>query len=291
MGPHAWARTTPCEYAVRLSLGISFRVGRTRGVSLCDTIRTMESEILAVKELIEKLRDTDTKFRVFAADSHRYHIGPKLSATEVLDFEKNHNITLPEDYRLYLDLVGNGSGRPPRPHPYTSGWVRVIAGAGPGYGIYPLSKTVNGDRVSQPFPFEEKVDVPYEPPYDTWEENIPGALEVCTSGWLTHTHLIVNGPKYGTIWEGYNYDHFTPTNLTFIQWMRNWAEKELRKLLNEPLVKRIKVGMTKAQVIKLAAGDWQERHVLSGSTFLECADFRAQLELDADKVVIKINRD
>ena len=45
----------------------------------------MESEILAIKELIERLRTTDTALRVFGADSHRYQIGNTLSEKEILD--------------------------------------------------------------------------------------------------------------------------------------------------------------------------------------------------------------
>ena len=189
----------------------------------------MESEIFEVKKLIDKLKSIDTDFRVFGASTHRYNIGPTLSNTELLDFEKKYDIVPPEDYRLYLQLVGDEGGKPPRHYPYNSPWVS--AGAGPGYGIYPLSETASGDRVSQPFPFEAEIKLPPELPDDDWIENVPGALEVSTSGCTTHTHLIVKGSAFGTIWEGRDYDYFTPTTQTFIQWIRDWAEKELQVLL------------------------------------------------------------
>ena len=222
----------------------------------------INSEVLEVKGLIDKLRAADTGLRLFCAESHRYLIGPKLSEVDILKFEKENGITLPEDYRVYLQLVGNGSGRSPKPHYSPS----FIAGAGPGYGIYPLSNIFVGDALSQPFPFEEEVEVPYEPPYDAWEGNIPGAMEISTEGCASHTHLIVKGAAFGTIWEGWD-DHFVPTNLTFIQWMRNWAEIALRVFGNEPLVNKLSLGMKKEQVREVVGVDWEEKRTLTASFY------------------------
>jgi len=242
----------------------------------------MEQEILEIKALIDKLRATDTECRIFGADSHRYRIGPKLSTTVIKDFEKKHDITLPEDYRLYLQLVGNGNGTPWRER--AAAWER--AGAGPDHGLYPLAETVNGNRVSQPFPFTEKCEIEYDPE-DPWEGNIPGLIEIADQGCTGTTHLVVNGKTFGTVWDGAEYDYFYPTHLTFSQWMRAWAEENLQVFANKPLVERIRVGMTKDEVIAATGEGWTERTV-SELILLENALMRVQLELDESKIVLKI---
>jgi len=93
----------------------------------------LEREIRDLAALMGRLREADTDFRVFGADNHRYQIGPTLSEQQLQEFEAKHKILLPEDYRLYLKLIGNGSGRSLPPEPNAS-WM--VAGAGPDYGLY-----------------------------------------------------------------------------------------------------------------------------------------------------------
>jgi hypothetical protein len=247
----------------------------------------MKQEILEIKELIDDLRAIDTEFLVFGARSHRYDVGPKLTESEIREFEKKHAIVLPEDYRLYLQLVGDGSGRQPKPYPYNGAYT--VAGAGPDYGIYPLSESIFGDRVSEDFPFEESAECIGGPPYSDWSDNIPGALEICTSGCASHTHLIVKGAKYGTIWDGYghDHDHFYPTDLTFSQWMRDWAERKLEVFAKQPLYKRIKVGMTIDEIIAETGEGWL-KDPSPGRIRYRNKLIPAEVELDDRKVVTGI---
>lgn len=247
-------------------------------------VPSLEAEIFAVKSLIDDLRAADTEFRVFGADGHEYRVGPKLPAAEIQAFEQQHRITLPSDYRLYLELVGNGNGDPYKEQ--TGPWAR--GGAGPSYGLYPLAETVGGPRISQPFPFTERVDIPYEPPHDEWDKDIPGALEICTMGCASHTHLVVAGPAYGTIWEGWEYDTFEPTGLTFIQWMRAWAEEHLQIYAHRHLLQKIKVGMTKAEVIDATIEGWLERRGESGTLYFTHRIVEALLELNEQGIVTRI---
>jgi hypothetical protein len=51
----------------------------------------------------------------------------------------------------------------------------------------------------------------------------PGILEVCQQGSGVFSWLVVNGPAYGTIWDGR--EDFYPTGLTFGIWYRvGWSE-------------------------------------------------------------------
>ena len=249
----------------------------------------MKQEILEIKALIDRLRAADTQLRVFGSQEHRYRIGPKLSEAEIERFEQKHGIVLPEDYRLYLQLVGNGNGEPRR-HKHAS--MASVSGAGPSYGLYPLAETVYGDRVTQPFPFEEKVELPDEPPYDDWYNGVPGALEISTMGCCSHVHLIVVGPTRGTIWEGFGHDHFDPTHQSFSQWMRAWAEKFLSVFASPPLAQQVRVGMTKAEVFAATGEDWFERELegeFKGITSLMHGSNLVQLMLDEQKIVVRID--
>lgn len=90
--------------------------------------------------------------------------------------------------------------------------------------------------------------LPDEPPYDAWDEIIPGALLIGTDGCSSRTHLIVSGSEFGMIWEGFDCDHFAPIKWTFIEWMSGWAKQALLILAAEALLNKPAAGMTKAQV-------------------------------------------
>src|SRR5579884_2697565 len=68
---------------------------------------------------VAELRRQDTQFRVFGASAHHYLLNPCLSERQVQEAETHYGIALPEDYRQFLLLMGNG-------------------GAGPDYGLFPL---------------------------------------------------------------------------------------------------------------------------------------------------------
>src|SRR5262245_59586756 len=87
--------------------------------------------------MLHRLRAADTGLRVFGSEQHRYRLGPVLSEAELVAFERDNAIRLPEDYRRFLSAVGNG-------------------GAGPFYGLEPLSTF--GHDLSRPFPFVAATD-------------------------------------------------------------------------------------------------------------------------------------
>ncbi|MCW1884662.1 SMI1/KNR4 family protein [Luteolibacter flavescens] len=211
----------------------------------------MTSDILEAKKLIDRLRAADPEFLVFGARSHRYEIGPPLSEPELSSFEERYGITLPEDFRLYLSLVGNGNESKPGPR----ATPHRTAGAGPGYGIHTLSETVIGDQTCVPFPYSQEVEVPI----DEAGDDVPGALEICTLGCGSHVNLIVAGSEFGKVWKGNEYLHFSPTHLNFASWITEWAEGALSLLAKRELVQKLSLGMTKAQVVDVIGGEWTVR--------------------------------
>ena len=56
------------------------------------------------------------------------------------------------------------------------------------------------------------------------------------------------------------------------------------------LVPRLRVGMSRADVLAEVGGDWRERPVLGRSIrYFEADDIPCQLELDERDVVVKVN--
>lgn len=230
------------------------------------------SDIIELRGMLRQLQKADVQFRVFGSKQHRYQLAMPISKDELTSFESDNLIQLPEDYRLFLEVVGNG-------------------GAGPYYGLEPLNTF--GRDLSQPFPFTKRTDTLSDEELDHLPDEFdhdeyPGVLEFCHQGCAIFSYLVVNGPTYGTIWDGR--EDFFPTGLNFSEWYRRWLERALRLLSNERLIPQIKIGMSQGEVIAEVGGTWRARQVqgLPGWLF-ESPDIPAQLELNARGLVVKIN--
>jgi hypothetical protein len=219
--------------------------------------------------MLGRLRKADPGFRVFGSKRHRYGLGPSLCEDELAAFELANAVTLPKDYRRFLSSVGNG-------------------GAGPFYGLEPLSAF--GRDLSRPFPFVVATDTLTVEELDRLpdRDEFPGVLEFCHQGCGSYSYLVVNGPTYGTLWNGR--EHFYPTGLTFGGWYRRWLERALLVLENERLVPHLRIGMSRADVLAAVGGQWQARPALGRPIrYFEATDIPAQLELDEHDVVIKVS--
>lgn len=219
--------------------------------------------------MLGRLRTADPDFRVFGSKQHRYQLGPPLSEQELAAFESAHGVRLPQDYRHFLSVIGNG-------------------GAGPFYGLQPLGAYRRD--LSRPFPFVVATDTLPEEELDQLSDDdgvYPGILEICHQGCAIYAYLVVNGPTYGTIWDGR--EDYYPTGLTFGVWYRRWLERALLALDNERLVPRLRVGMTRAEVLTEVGGEWQARPAFNRTVrYFESADIPAQLELDEHDIVVKV---
>ena len=224
-----------------------------------------------IAQLIRELRAADPKRRVFGADSHHYKLRPTLNEATLRAFEAQHNLSLPADYRAFLSEVGDGE-------------------VGPFYGLETLQDAAKFRDLSRPFALTEASKWP-ETDEDETDEEQPGVLELCHQGCAIFSYLVVRGPTYGTIWNGEG-ELFAPTGLSFGDWYRHWAERALRILGNEKLARRVRVGMTKAEVLQLTGDFWRDREFSYGGEtryYLESSEIPLQLEMDARERVIKIN--
>jgi hypothetical protein len=81
-----------------------------------------ELDPLRIQRELQRLRSISPTARIFGAESHKFLLNPTLAEAEVANFERQHKISLPADYRNFLTGAGNG-------------------GAGPYYGIFPLGQS------------------------------------------------------------------------------------------------------------------------------------------------------
>ncbi len=115
---------------------------------------------------------------VFGANGHRYATLPTVSESRLQQFEADHEVLLPKEYRSFLQNFGAG-------------------GAGPDYGIYDFA-SVQAGTVSSRFPLTESQGWPEDDDDPLWQ--LPGLLTISTSGCAIDWFLEVNGPQPGTMW-------------------------------------------------------------------------------------------
>jgi hypothetical protein len=210
-------------------------------------------EFKELPELMKRLRELDSEFRVFGAYEHQYKLHPPVSEKTLVAFEKQYGIILPADFRNFYRYVSNG-------------------GAGPFYGLYSLQKSITeleeyvGHQLNtkEPFTWTKKTNIFEDRPELKERHEFPGVILLAEQGCGDFSFLVVNGPAYGTIWTG-SVDRagdFWPSKLTFTRWYIKWMNylrnKAVPVMENEQILKHIKLGMTKAEVISICGANWCE---------------------------------
>ena len=193
-------------------------------------------ERIKSKLLIAKNADKDLK--VFGADSHKYFLGERANNDEILKFEKEYNLKLPEEYKIFLLHIGNG------------GISYADSAAGPGYGIYPLGKNAN-ELVYENTELYLKQDCKIHPKMtdEFWsdlnkniEENddisteeldlelgkiFSGLLSIGTQGCTYYYALVLNGEFKGRI-VNVDSDRQKPYfafESNFLDWYERWLDE------------------------------------------------------------------
>lgn len=76
-----------------------------------------------VQQKLELLKQKDQGFKIFGASKHQYLLNPCLTESDLQHFEQCYRIMLPDEYREFLLVLGNG-------------------GAGPNYGLLTLEESI-----------------------------------------------------------------------------------------------------------------------------------------------------
>lgn len=182
----------------------------------------LDQQLQLIKKHVRELSKRQGQYGLRFGDiGHQYYLNPCLSEDEVIDFETQHQIRLPEGYRRFLLEIGNG-------------------GLGPDYGLLELGRFGYRDTLenpefysgylSRPFPHTKAwnyhdVDQ-YEEADEEYINQMQGSLYISTRGCTMEVHLVVTGSEAGNLWmddRGADYG-ITPLNVDFITWYISWLD-------------------------------------------------------------------
>lgn len=169
--------------------------------------------------------------RIHGASVHRYELAPPISPDELASFEGRLGVRLPPEYREWLTRGGNG-------------------GAGPMYGVLPLSKEAEDAVIDYAADFPFTADSPCPPVAEdaeaAWSENIrcifSGVTFLANEGDGMYDLLVLRGPAAGQVWW-HSYEHAaalpilhpaTGRPLTFLDWYELWLDRAL-----DPMAKQV----------------------------------------------------
>jgi hypothetical protein len=210
----------------------------------------------AITRLLSELDRKDRHRSVFGSSVHDYKLHPPIQGSTIEEFEAQHGIRLPDDYRYFITEIGNG-------------------GAGPYYGLFPFGQQDDelsweeGDLVgdvSRPFPhveawnlpesfWQQEPDISPDTPRDeedrlweAWDKVeqkhywnpaiMNGAIPISHLGCALRQWLVVNGEQKGFVWNDFRADHrgISPLRnesgrqMSFSDWYVSWLDESLRTL-------------------------------------------------------------
>lgn len=194
------------------------------------------NQIERIKKKLILAKDIDKELEVFAADSHEYILGETVSNDDILKFEKEYSVSLPECYKSFLLHIGNG------------GVSFLNAGAGPGYGIFPFGKNVDEfiqnnveEYLKEDCKIFSKMDAEFWKELNkNIDENISdedfeieigkifsGILPIGTQGCTYFYGLVLNGNEKGRI-VNIDIDRRQPYftfESNFLDWYERWLDE------------------------------------------------------------------
>ena len=197
-----------------------------------------------VNKKLERARRIPGSEAWFGVSTHQFRLRPPIAESELCAFERHHHVILPDDYRQFLLLAGDG-------------------GAGPYYGISPLSAwdqwfEEEGEEpnfLASPCPLVDAgparqawhaakerderrargiVNVGASPSQawkaflpDDWSEWGKGTIYVCDQGCTYSARLIVSGEARGRVVyldaQGW-YPPYFVRDRSFMDWYERWLD-------------------------------------------------------------------
>ena len=179
-----------------------------------------------ILKLLEQAKAKDPNFERFGAHSHQYKLSAPAGEEMIQEFEKQQGIRLPEEYRDFLMLVGNG-------------------GAGPYYGLYGLKtqeKELGDSHGLRLYRVQEKPVIYPKMSEEDWDKAADlegrrkgekvhpyaGVLPIGSQGCTLMTGLMLSGPYRGQIVyydEDYCGKPFFVREKGFLSWYERWLRE------------------------------------------------------------------
>lgn len=135
----------------------------------------MNPDLETIRQKVNKLQTHSSRFR----------LNPPLSESQLVAFEKEYGVTLPDQYRDFLRYIGNGG--------------TTLAGQ-----LYPLDVRFREKEklnLTRPFPLTEALnDFPEDEDDETFDAHTSGTICIEDRGCGVTALLVVTGSERGNIW-------------------------------------------------------------------------------------------
>ena len=219
-----------------------------------------QDQLHRIQQKLSQAKAADKDLEVFGASSHKYHLNPPVSEAEVLAFEKKYGVSLPEDYRAFVQTIGDAKAQ------------KLDTMAGPYYGLYAFGTQVNDlvydqketylkapcalspdmtqeewEALSDPLLMSEEEDEGFEN-YEQEEDKtqteedytqqcgkvFDGLLPLGSQGCADYHALILTGPYAGRV-VNVNWDFLKPV-FAFETNFLDWYERYLDEVISGQLI-------------------------------------------------------
>lgn len=197
------------------------------------------AQVERIKNKIPRIAAQDPEYKTFGADQWNYQWPEPVNEQCVAEWEKQHSVALPREYRIYLRYIANG-------------------GPGFAYGLYPLEDTrIYGDiQRESPIPLymtQAQVDTlnaQRENPDMVDDEYLfyDGLLVMMTEGCTYDIALVVNGKYRGRLIQTDSNEEF-PFRFIFDHHFLDWYERWLDDFI---------AGMSMSGFINSVPGNQQQ---------------------------------
>jgi hypothetical protein len=202
-----------------------------------------------IPKLLGQAKAKDPDFARFGAYSHQYKLAAPASEEQILKFEEQQGVRLPEEYRDFLLYVGNG-------------------GAGPYYGLYGIRaleedlRDSHGTRTyrvqEEPVIYPKMSDEEWErvtnPESTRHDSPYVGVLPIGSQGCTLMTGLMLAGPYRGQVVyydEDYCGQPFFVREKGFLAWYERWLREVIAGYSDEEVGFGLNIDGNPTQLMEL----------------------------------------
>jgi len=250
--------------------------------------KQMKEQLHRIQQKLAQAKAADKDLEVFGASSHKYHLNPPVSEAEVLAFEEKYGVSLPEDYRAFVQTIGDANAQ------------KLDTIAGPYYGLYAFGTQVNDLVYDQaetylkapcalsPEMTEEEWETLSSPLLTKEEEETEGEgvtkedytqqcgkvfgglLPLGSQGCAYYHALVLTGPYAGRV-VNVNWDLLKPV-FAFETNFLDWYERYLDEVISGQLLddRPTWFGYHRGEAAELLLNEYQ--HTTDRKTQTDCLD-------------------